>query len=728
MFCIVAFLAFLILIALAIIKQQGGRIALFAASACLGMVLAAAQGYQLHVQSESLIAASPVRAYCTLVQDAVQSEHGSQCRVRATFENGEVRTIVLRFNDNVDLLARDTIEARFVVSSPHYDTATYAWTSGASCYAHVSSYRKIERSGAQGAMLDMRRKAIETFSTPSDEDSVLAAIVCGYRPNLSQSAFYNDFKRCGLAHMVAVSGAHMVIVVGLVGTLLKQLKVKRAWSVAVSCAFMLAYLLMSGMPISAVRAVIMASIGMFSYFWKRRPSSINALGLALIVLIAVSPEASVSISLALSALSTMGIVMFMPLASRWVRAVVPSAPRFATDAISLTLAANTMSLPLSCAMFAQLPLVSPLANVITAPLFPVVCAGGILAVLANVMMGAWAQPMIAIVRVGTRAFNILISAVASIPYACVPVSIDVLFALALTGAVAFTLWRFWPAPRVRTIVVCSSIMVGVLVMFALPAYFTDRIVMLDVGQGDAILLQSRGRTMLVDTGNHDDELLRALARQGVNHIDCIAITHADDDHCGSLDALSYSVKVESALVFKGVVEDDDASCQKLAADIRRCTDDVIEVGYHDNVSLGRFSVKVVWPHRISDDAGNSDSLCLLVSANEGWNFERTYTALLTGDAETEQLEDIVEGERISRVSLFKAAHHGSSGSMDGELAKSLNPVITLVSVGANNRYGHPAASTIEALEQTGSIIYRTDEHGDVSCKLTADGIEVATQR
>ena len=130
--------------------------------------------------------------------------------------------------------------------------------------------------------------------------------------------------------------------------------------------------------------------------------------------------------------------------------------------------------------------------------------------------------------------------------------------------------------------------------------------------------------------------------------------------------------------------------------------------------------RVVWPRAFSDAGGNADSLCLLVSYE---NEAGPLTALLTGDAEAEQIEKMVQSggtgsSEAVAVNVLKAGHHGSKAGMTPKLAQGLSANIALVSCGANNRYGHPAQAT---------RVFRTDELGDIACVFSREGIEVRPQ-
>ncbi|MFR8045343.1 MAG: ComEC/Rec2 family competence protein, partial [Eggerthella lenta] len=155
---------------------------------------------------------------------------------------------------------------------------------------------------------------------------------------------------------------------------------------------------------------------------------------------------------------------------------------------------------------------------------------------------------------------------------------------------------------------------------------------------------------------------------------------------------------------------------------------VVGLRQGDALQVGSFDLQAVWPERFSDEGGNADSLCLVADADIDGDGASEWRALFTGDAERDQLRALIDEGLVDSVDLYKVGHHGSKNALDDEEAAVLSPRIALVSAGARNRYGHPAQDTLDRLEAAGARVFRTDEQGDVSCKLTADRIEVDTLR
>lgn len=664
--------------------------------------------------------------------DGMSGAYGASGFARTTLPSGRQTLVQLQFaaTDKVPRYG-EVFEGNVSFSSPQGTSSSYCWSNGAVAVAYADGLERLDRHDVLGALLAVRDRGIGAIlDKESDEAAVLAALVCGWRDALDDDASYGAFKTTGLAHLIAVSGAHLIIVTAFAGALLKCMKVPRALTMVLQVAFILGYLALSAAPPSAVRAAVMAFVGMGSFVAARRSSTVSALAVCVIAFITLSPPSSVSVSFALSALSTLGIALFCGLITTWISRFSSRLPRMARDALSLTLASTIMAAPLSAALFSQVSLVSPLANVVTAPLFPLVCAGGLAATLAASAIPQMSFLVSAAVTC-TAVLVHVVELVASIPYASIPVDVPFGASLAATALLSAALWLGWPAPRIKSLAFMggAAICLAAVLVFLAPRLAGTEVIMLDVGQGDAFVLRSGSAAILVDTGNQDRLLREGLARHGIYRIDAVAITHGDDDHCGSLSSLKGVVQVDRVLVSEETLSCGCSTCESLLADARGLVGDggVSGLSKGDRIQCGVFDLQVVWPVSFSDAGGNADSLCLIAAADIDADGVGDWRALLVGDAEREQLAKMIDGG-IGPVDLYKVGHHGSKNALGAVEAEKLAPSVALVSCGKGNRYGHPAASTIKTLENAGARVFRSDTMGDVSCKLGKEGACVVSLR
>lgn len=669
-----------------------------------------------------------------VIEDGRLGNFGASCVARIASENSVSAEVSVRYPAEEGILRfGDIFEARARFSEPSdASRATYR-QKGIAAIATVDRIGEVREEGVVGALAGFRKAGIALYDAYDGSGAAfLRAIVFGDRSVLDQDEFYQQVKTVGLAHVVAVSGAHTSIVCALIGALLGFLRVPRKIVVVLQAGFIVAYLVCAGMPISGIRAAIMTAVALGALFARRRSSALAALSVCVCGILIASPEAAVSVSFALSALATFGIVAFGGLFRGWCERLLAGRFSFVSEPVALTASSGIVTMPLSASIFSQLPLISPLSNIVATPFFALFCGGGlavsILCIAARDLFG-W---MLDLLVVGAQGFCEGIGLIAAIPCAAIPCALDLGAALALSAVLSAILWVSWPNPsrKILWIIVASASTLLLAFCVVLPRPMGDEVIMLDVGQGDAIIVRSRGATILIDTGNQDSKLLEALARNGVFALDAIVITHPDDDHCGSLPALKGLVRVGKVCVAENLLTCSCAACVDLKASVLLTVGEGALEGLAlgDKLAVGALDLQVIWPKDFQDDGGNGDSLTFLMNSDLDGNGLPEWTGLFCGDAENDQLKAMIEAGRVGKVDLYKVGHHGSKAALDEGTAHVLTPSISLVSSGENNRYGHPAPQTLEVLESAGSMIERTDQKGDVVCKMTMQSITVDTLR
>ena len=696
----------------------------------LGLFIGCALGFSATLSYEAKAnqaIASPVQKWVfTAEEDARQGDFGATVRAVAySVSSGEEHAVSVTLpKGESGIFYGDSFSATCALSQPRETSAERFYLQGIDAVSSPEAIERLDNLRSVGDVLaNVRKSAIALFDGREDAGALCQALVCGYREQLRDGGLYAECKTVGVAHLVAVSGAHLSITCGMIASALQIVRTPRRLSLAIQLAVLSIYLVLTGMPISALRAAAMAVVGMSSFLARRRRATLSALGACIVVIIAISPQSSVSISFFLSAMSTLGIIALMPLISSWLSAV-PFVRRIA-EPLALTLAAMVATTPFSAALFSQLPLVSPVANLVVAPLFTLALSVSLVASIASLAAPVVAPLALSLASGSSFLLAQAITVFAQIPFACVPVSLSVPWGLALSIAGPLLLWLLWPQLTGETIFAMGSAACACAIVFVVivPLFRPSEIVMLDVAQGDAFLVRSKGSAVLVDTGNHDTLLKEALGRQGIFHLDAVIISHADDDHCGSLQVLDGVVAIDSVLVAKDAVTCDCESCEGLIKSASSVvgSDNVMPLVVGDTVTCGEFSLKVIWPHKFNDEGGNADSLCLLASlATSGG----TWTALFCGDAESDQLKEMIDEGTLGDIDIYKVGHHGSKAALTESVVDTIRPEISLVSVGEGNRYGHPAAQTLSLLDNVGSHVFRTDEMGDVSCEFSNDGIRV----
>ncbi len=670
---------------------------------------------------------------CRAVSDAQQGDFGQSVYAVVSGDAGSYRVRMFLPDNAAQTRYGDRFSVHGSIVAPKDSQRSMYLQHGVQGSFKAVTWEALSEMSVVDLLCAARNSTIDFLQPFSSRDGgVTAALVCAWRGELDEE-LYRSFQICGLAHIVAVSGAHLSLVAAFVGSALRRLCAPRWLASVVQCVFIVAYLVFTALPISALRACIMTVAALSCSSFGRRSAALNALAACVIGVVALDPSAALSVSFALSTLSTLGIIVFGSFISSWLKVTFPLCPAFAIDAAALTLASSLTATPLSAALFSQVPLISILANVVVAPLFAPVCAIGLAASLVAMVMPAASLVMGNACSWASFALGSVISGVAGIPYASIAVDVPVAGALFLSAFLCALLWLLWPHPRrlsFRGMVGVIGMIAACVIVLRVVSPLQTELIMLDVGQGDAIVLRSAGKTLLVDTGNQDARLREALAREGVRSIDAVLITHPDDDHMGSLASLRGVTNVSRVIVAKGVLDCKCSSCAKLMGDASTLVGDsgIETIGVGDVLRFGSWQARCVWPHEFADEGGNGDSVCLLASADVDGDGASEGDVLMVGDAEHDQLEALIDEGVLPKIDIYKVGHHGSKNALTEQQAYALSPKLSLVSVGAGNRYGHPAAQTLDCLEACGSTVFRTDIASDIICDFTKGGILVRTVR
>lgn len=598
--------------------------------------------------------------------------------------------------------------------------------------------------GLSGMLMGFREEALAALLCEDGADApraVLAGVVCGYSPAAHEAGLDKDFAACGASHMVAVSGSHLVLIGAMAEGVLSRARMRRAARFVAHAAFTALFVLFCGAPPSAVRAWFMSLASSGSELAGRRGHGLSSAAAAGLVMTLLRPSCAGELGFLLSMSCVAAIGLFgvyakhvvlviagTPAAPRALppaaRAALRSLRRSALDAVSLTLVCQTATIALTLPAFGTFSVVAPAANVPLSLLFaPTVCAGA-LAVAATPLV--WLRaPLLRLAELLAATLVCVLRMVSALPVTSVRVDADSGALLAATVLLGVALLVFWPRVSRRGLLGMCAVVLLVLMVADVRwrCFASARICVMDVGQADAILVADGSSTLLVDAGL-DGRVAAALSRNHVRHLDAVVLTHLDEDHVGGLDDLIGACSVGEVYVAEGVA---NLMGDELRAAVERlCGRGPLELAYGDVISCGGFTARVVWPREpVSDEDGNADSVVLSVKYDEDG---RSLSALLTGDAEQEQTAEVLLAGDVGDVDLLKVGHHGSAVSVSAEQAQALSPEVSVASAGEGNRYGHPRAECVEALESAGSCFLCTIDAGDVVVYPGASGPRVSTQR
>lgn len=570
--------------------------------------------------------------------------------------------------------------------------------------------RDVESRGLSVGVL--RARALRLINAGgSDYRALVAGTVCGRTTELNRSETQADFSACGLTHLVAVSGSHFAYIAAMLERAFRHAKLSRGVRQLVMLLVMVAYVVFTGGAPSAIRSVSMVAIAMAAAMGNRRAHAPSGLAIAVTALVAVDPGTVYDLGFQLSVASVLFIILFGPYVRHHLRALHVPAP--IADALSITLVAQWATLPLTLPVFGEFSLVAPLANLLVGPVMSALLVAGLLGTGAATVSDAAARLMgtpgvpgpitdfvLAPADGLARVSAFVAQACADIPFALVPVDSPWVVAPIAYGTAfaAYARWRFVEPKRLLFALAlgfsCAVMHVAYWTRFAPP-----EIIVLDIGQGDAILIRDGASTLLVDAGI-GEATRTALARNHVFQLDGVVVTHWDKDHWGGLPDVLEGVRVDRIYVA-------DGAAAHIPAELSDGPD-VSEVREGDVVRVGSFACDVVWPDSRVEGDENADSVVLRVSyAGEKGRLR----ALLTGDTECDELAEYVK--EVGDVDVLKLGHHGSRVSVSDAALDLLLPELCVASAGEGNSYGHPDPACVRTVEASGSMFLCTKDVGDV---------------
>jgi competence protein ComEC len=542
---------------------------------------------------------------------------------------------------------------------------------------------------------------------PDAQRALVPALVDGDDAGLDP-ALADDFRTTGLTHLLAVSGTNLTLVVGFLLVLARWCRVRGRWLYLVGALGIVGFVLLARTEPSVLRAAVMGTVALFAMGTNGRQRGTRALGVAVLALLLVQPGLAVSAGFALSVLATAGILLLAP---GWRDAMARWLPRWVAEAVAIPAAAQLACTPVVAAISGQVSLVAVAANLAAAPaVAPATVlglAGGLVGLVwsdGGRLLGTLAGWCVAwIVAVATRGADLPTAAVG---WGTSAAAIALLTALVVAIALAGPALLRRPMTGLGC---CAVLVVGVLVRPPTPGWPPPGWVLVacDVGQGDALVLNAGPHAaVVVDAGPDPAAVDGCLDRLEIETVPLVVLTHFHADHVDGITGV-YDGRTVGTVETSRLL---DPPAGVAAVD---AVADPVTAPLGSTQQVGQVSLQALWPPSDSPVTGPGDgstandaSVVLLVVV-------RGVRILLTGDVEPRAQGALAATYPGLRVDVLKVPHHGSR-YQDEDWLLSLEARIALVSVGADNDYGHPAPEALAPLEDAGARVERTDLDGDLA--------------
>ena len=571
-----------------------------------------------------------------------------------------------------------------------------------------------------------------------EETGILEAMLFGEKSELSGD-IKELYQAAGISHVLVISGLHISLLALAVAGILRRLGFPMPVWVILSVGVLAGYGILIGQPTTAVRALLMFFVLQGARLLGRSYDLLSALAFAGILMLLDNPDLILDGGCRLSFCAVIGVGWYVSEKNKIFRSIGEKEKRknrgkggkgSSAGAILENIRAGwylwLFTLPVMLDTFYQVSVVGLLWNLVAIPLLPVIIAsGGLGVVLAgwNIFLGSLAgSPAYGMLQLYQEIGNIsekLPVGMWTPGQPSKPVIAGyylVIFLLVLVEKQLIKREKRWKIRKIFPgMELCSMLLL--LLLMAHPWQQREKITFLDVGQGDASLLQSGGQTLLLDGGSTSQKnvgtyvILPYIKQQGISCLEAVVLTHTDQDHInGVTEVLEEGKKgwltvknlmypywmegTEQGKQLKKLAEEAGASCRKIRAG--------------DRLTIGKAEAVVLYPKEQEKIAEpNAGSLVLF------WKWEGV-RAMFTGDLPEEKERELLQN--LPACEILQVGHHGSATSTCREFLEQVQPSLAVISCAMKNRYGHPSPDTVDRLKKTGCEIRYTMKSGAITIR------------
>lgn len=561
----------------------------------------------------------------------------------------------------------------------------------------------------------LRKSLIEKCNAYFDSDTAafMKALLLGYKSDMT-----DDMKayitRSGISHIISVSGLHLSILMIIVNAFIRRMKFRGSMFVIpflnILCALFITVL--TGFSPSVNRAAIMLIISNSASMFYRENDSLQSLSFAVLILLLINPCAIHDVRLVLSAMSTLGIILYYEKLSFGLRRFLKF--KKLCNGCAMTLSAQALTIPFCVLYFNTVSVLGIVTNLIVVPIIPYLMGLGVVFLIASM------TPIITATEFLSGGIWLSVSLIldiarmiAKVPFAQAEMGLATFVYIAVLCAVIFCLMRKTVTSRklyknlIRSCISCIAVFF--LFLPPNPGYF--RITVINVGQGDCTLLQfPNSKTMLIDGGgdpisSYDtaENIIRPfLIQNGIARIDYAVISHFDTDHCDGILNLADDFKIGC------IIAPDYLKAAR--PEILRHTFDI----------CGQLNIPLYLMDKGDDFSPSPEVNFTVYSPDVSLTYDENNSSmvakvsafgksvLLTGDIEDYAKKILSESDAEIDADILKSPHHGSYTVADEDFLRAVNPDIVYICVGKNNTYGHPSKELLELYADYGIDVFRTD--------------------
>ncbi len=699
------------------LKKPAARVAAVALiGVTVGMLWSAAYN-RLYLDIAREYDGKKVRASAIVTDYSYDTDYGVAADAQTEL-GGKKFKLRLYYPGGAPLQPGDRIEGEFrfrMTTDDSLQGGTYHHGDGifllASLYEDAVVTKGYQEEGTYiGAFLRRRISMLLSDAFPADTLGFANALLLGDTSLLDYETD-TDFKISGIRHVVAVSGLHVSILMSVVYVFSGR---RRYLSAILGIPILFVFAAVVGFTPSVMRACIMQGLVLLALFFNKEYDPPTALAFAVLTMLCINPVTIVSVSFQMSCGCLIGIFLFYERINQFILRILRAPKgksakakliRWFSGSVSITLSTMITTTPLSAAYFGTVSIVGVLTNLLTLWVISftfcgigMVCIGGLFCLPAAKII-AWVVSIP--IRYVILTAKVLSSLSFSAVYTC-SIYVVVWLVMCYLLLAVFLLSRR-KHPWVLTVCAVFGLVVAVGLSWIESNAENYQVTVFDVGQGQSILLTCDDRNYLVDCGgdserNTADTVSHELLSRGITHLDGVILTHFDDDHAGAVSRLLTRIPAEK-LYLPDIQKDSLARTE-----LERSQTPIQWVKQQIYLQTEEAKLTFIPGEHESDD--NERSLCILFQT-------KNCDILTTGDRGTVGEKALLEDIQLPELELLVVGHHGSKSSTGFELLAATKPKAAVISVGADNTYGHPSKDVLYRLKLFSCSIWRTDLDGTV---------------
>lgn len=493
----------------------------------------------------------------------------------------------------------------------------------------------------------------------------------------------SSYQENGISHLLAISGMHISLLTVILSKLLKKFK----YNYFIISIFLIFYAFLTSFTPSVLRAV-------FLYIFNKIDKK-NLILLIASFMLFYNSYYIYNVGFLFSFIISFYLIYFGKLTNKFNNYFVKL---FITSTICFV-----ASIPIMINNFYYINIISPLINVIFVPfislvIFPLSIITLIFPILDNLLFVL--LNFMENLTIFCNNFNI------NLIMAKIPFYLFIIYYLIITF--------IFIKPKYFYVLIIILIIHNNIKYFNKNSYLT----MIDVGQGDSILLEIKSKNILIDTGGNmfsdynmaKNKLIPYFKSLGIKKIDYLILTHGDYDHIGNAKYIVENFKVEKVIFNCG-------EFNELETDLIKVLDEK-KIPYYSCIKELNIDNNKLYFLQTKEYDNENDNSNVIYTELSGYNF------MFMGDASSTTEKEIIDKYNLPDIDVLKVGHHGSRTSSSIEFINEINPEYSIISVGKNNRYGHPNKEVLDALEE--SKIYRTDQNGSIMFKINNNKLKIET--